>query len=165
MNTNDNKHCCICLESFDKYDFICQSCNEGVICDDCTYELGDDIEEIEKCPICRTLNYRHHYKCVINNLLYSQILPDIGLCYLQDENSKALSVARRNNIGEEEYDYLKVEIYESGRINIFNIDYSIEINIESEEMYERYLPELFELAKRIKDRKKSNEYVNVSDEE
>ena len=148
MSTNDNKHCCICHESFDEYDFICLVCNEGIICDDCTYDcfppkgLEDEIEEIEKCPICRTLHYRRHYYCVINNLLHSQIWPDMFGYYLEDENSKALSVARRNYLGEDRYDYLKVEISASGRINICNIDFSIDIEIKCKEMYEAFYKEI-----------------------
>jgi len=61
---------------------------------------------------------------------------------LEDENSKALSVARRNYLGEDRYDYLKVEISARGSINIRNIDFSIYIEIECKEMYEAYNKEI-----------------------
>ena len=150
MNTINNKHCCICLESFEHkpyqaFNFACQICNEGIICTSCLRNLFRQkrwkeiewFEEIEKCPICRISNYKYHFDIIMDKFL-DQVEN------IDDNDNSALNIARKTLHGEDVYNYLEVQIFEYGLANITNMDSSINIEIRSEEMYNRYLKELVE---------------------
>ena len=62
--------CCICLED-KQIDYSCECCKEGKICRDCICDkrrIIEDDEEYNKCPICRTHNWKHLYSDFISDL-------------------------------------------------------------------------------------------------
>jgi hypothetical protein len=79
-------NCVICLsEETEKQTlaspavFRCYTCNEGYVCKSCIWKFDEcgsifiddkkEIEEIIKCPCCRTLNWKYHYNQFVNIIL------------------------------------------------------------------------------------------------
>jgi hypothetical protein len=65
-------NCCICYNNYDDCDdlaFICETCSDGKVCQDCMVEidpvgigfLNDDNtkNKIMSCPCCRTKNWKY----------------------------------------------------------------------------------------------------------
>ena len=114
MNTNNNKHCCICLESFEHkshyiFNFICQVCNEGTICNKCLCKLerqGD--EYVKKCPTCREVNWKYQFNVILHYYLYDEVQMNGGF---ECQRIPALNFMRKVYYGEEEYNHIDVDMH------------------------------------------------------
>ena len=73
-------NCCICYNNCNKFEFICETCNDGKVCQVCMTEIDpvgviflNDIDEINKiisCPCCRTGNWKYLFHHMIFTLIY-----------------------------------------------------------------------------------------------
>jgi len=76
-------NCCICYDNYDDYDeleFICETCNDGKVCQDCMVEIDpigicylNDINKkykIISCPCCRTENWKYLFNYILFTLIY-----------------------------------------------------------------------------------------------
>jgi len=140
--------CCICYEQLDDigaFGFICNTCNEGVICSDCmedrseqinptvsadpTIICEDDINYI-RCEICKTMNWKY----LFDDILYQEFLhwqvndicyDDENDIYEHNSNTKAKCVAIRNYMySDDDFTELKVHLdldtNDFVQINIYN---------------------------------------------
>ena len=86
---NKDKECCICWEITTKEDWstyfddedkartrTCATCN-GFVCMVCFDKMSADIDRF-KCPLCRTIDYKHYYQ--------EAILGSIKYHYLDEES-------------------------------------------------------------------------------
>lgn len=72
-------NCCICLETFeiekDCSTYECSTCSDGKICLDCMIKKDPNLstfcdsrkqlEDAIKCPCCRQLNWKYHYRHIM----------------------------------------------------------------------------------------------------
>ncbi len=128
MNTNNNKHCCICLESFEHkshetYNFICQVCNEGTMCNECICKLESQGDKyVKKCPICREVNWKFQFTVLLHRYLCDEVEMDGGF---ECQIIPALNFMRKVYYGEEEYNHIGVNMHvRKGTLHvaIMNID-------------------------------------------
>jgi hypothetical protein len=119
-------NCVICLsEDKEKHTlaspavFRCYTCNEGYVCnrclckfDECGSIFTDDkkeIEEIIKCPCCRTLNWKYQYNQFVNIILAYDLYDNTD--FFEECSGKCSQVVRlflknykeAKNIVEEDY--------------------------------------------------------------
>ena len=128
MNTNDNKHCCVCFESFEHkshatYAFICQVCNEGTMCDECSADMRNQDDKNIKCPICRTSNWKFLHRTMLAYYTMLEVELDGEIEFI--EKSPAFTHMRKVYYGEEEYNHLNVDMHvKKGilQVEIRNID-------------------------------------------
>ena len=140
MNTNDNKHCCICLESFEHkshytFNFICKVCNEGTMCDECSDEMkGQTCGGVIECPICRSENWKFQFSSdVMEFYLCDHVNLDGGS---ECHRNPALNFMRKAYHGEEKYNHIDVYIRRSYKdeckfeVELRNLDDSIYLKID-----------------------------------
>jgi len=105
-------NCCICLETFEKFQYDCSTCSDGKICFDCMIKkdpsmggFEDSREKLEdaiKCPCCRQLNWKYAY----NIFLFSFVEDMENGYYFKggDWVYPSHKIFLINRVGEEEFE-------------------------------------------------------------